>query len=125
MSAISSAMGATALHLLSEYGQSATFRRVTEGAYDPNTGTTAAASTDDETVLAALIRYKDHLVDGANIQRGDRKAVIAALDSNGDALGKTPQVQDQIITSETFNVVAVQTIEASGTAVAYICQVRN
>lgn len=112
--------------LLREHGQGLTFRRVTEGAYDPATGTTGASSTDDETATIAFVNYKESLIDGGNIQRGDRKALIAALKADGSALSKTPQTSDQIVgEGDTVNIVQAKTIKSGSTVIAYECQVRE
>lgn len=112
--------------LLGEQGYSVTFRRVTEGAYDPATGQTGASSTDDETVIMAFLDYKIAEIDGSQIQRGDRKAILSAYDSSGGLLSKAPRVNDQFVgEGDKVSVVDVQTIKSAGVVVGYICQVRE
>ena len=112
--------------LLNEHGQDVTFRRVTEGSYNPATGTTAASSTSDETVKVAFLQYRVDLVDGVNIQRGDRKAVMSAFDTSGAALSKTPQTGDQLVgVGQTVQMVDVQRIQSGGNDLAFVCQVRQ
>lgn len=112
--------------LLGEQGYSVTFRRVTEGAYDPATGQTGASSTDDETVIMAFLDYKIAEIDGSQIQRGDRKAILSAYDSSGSLLSKTPRVNDQFVgEGDKVSVIDVQTIKSAGVVVGYVCQVRE
>lgn len=116
-----SALAESVKTLIAEHGETVTFRRVTAGGYDPATGTTAAGSTDDEIVKVAFVQYRENLVDGTNIQRGDRKALLSA-----SAATKVPKSQDQFIgVGDTVNVVSVQTIQSGGVDAAYICQVRE
>lgn len=112
--------------LLDTLGQDVTFRRVTEGTYDPATGQTGSATTDDETARVAFVNYRDELRDGQNIQMGDRKALMSATASDGSALSKTPKLQDQLVgQGDTVKVVAVKTIRAGDVLTGWELQVRE
>lgn len=113
-------------YLLSENGTSVTFRRVTEGAYDPSTGTTGASSTDDETVRVAFLRYLASEVDGTAIQRGDRRAILAPFQTDGSALSKAPQTDDKLVgEGDTVSVVEARTLKSGDTVIGYELQVRE
>lgn len=112
--------------LLTEHGTSTTFRRVTEGAYNESTGTTGASSTDDETVRAAFLRYRASEIDGTNIQRGDRRAILAPFQTDGSALSKTPQTDDQLVgEADTVSVVEARKLKSGDTIIGYELQVRE
>ncbi len=126
MTSIGAEMAKSTLKLLTESGQALTLRRVAEGAYDPDTGTTAAATTTDIIVNVAFVDYSENVIDGVNIVRGDRKALISALDAAGVAITLTPKPQDQIVgESDTVNIIVAKTTKVAATPVAYICQVRG
>jgi hypothetical protein len=87
-------MPATALRLLTKYGKSVTFTRVTQGAYDPATST--APTTTTSTAVKALVEDYNKQTDGAAfvnglVLEGDKKVTVAAT-----ALGFTPTPGDQV-----------------------------
>lgn len=110
-----------ALALVGAFGYPLTFRRATGGTYDAATGTVTGASNSDESVTGLFIAYKNTEVDGSNIQRGDRKALLPA-----SGLVKVPQINDQLLgEGDTVSVVSVQEINANGVPIVYVCQVRE
>lgn len=112
--------------LLREHGRDITFRRPGNGGtYNPATGTVSGGSNADETVRAAFINYQSRDIDGTLVQRGDRRALIAAT-YNGAALSKTPQIDDELRgEADAVRVVSVQTIKSGSTLIAYSCQTRE
>ena len=107
--------------LLRMTGKTATFRRPGSTAYDPATGTNVGGTDDDEDAVIAMVNYDEDRPDGSLIERGDRKALMAA-----QGLSKVPQTGDQIVGfGDTVTVVAVKTIEIAGQRVAYSMQVRE
>ena len=104
--------------LINDLGKALTLRKVTEGSYDPSTGS-ASNTTADTSVKGMLLNYNDRQFDGNVIQRGDRKIVIRASDS------VIPEIQDIILDGSTeYRIVEVRQIEEAGTDVIYICQGR-
>ena len=112
--------------LLKEHGYDLTFRRPNNGgSYDPATATVTGGSNADETVRAIFINYTVGDVDGTLVQRGDRKAVIAAT-YNGTAISKTPQINDELRNEgDAVRIVSVQTIKSGASLLAYVCQTRE
>ena len=117
---------ATVRSLMDDRGQAVAFVREVKGTYDPTTGASGTISTDTENIIAAFVNYRVNLVDGVNVQRGDRQLLMSAFRSDGTALTKVPQAGDKFTgVGDGVNVVTVQKLEDGGTAIAYICQVRE
>lgn len=112
--------------LLREHGYDLTFRRpLNGGAYSPATGAITGGANADETARVVFINYRSGDVDGTFIQRGDRKAIMAAT-YNGAALTKTPQLDDELRgEGDAVRIISVQTIKSGATVLAYICQARE
>lgn len=109
-----------ALDLLSDMGETLTLKKVSTGSYDPSTGS-ATETTTDYSVTGTFINYKQGHIDGSLIQRGDRKALIAAKGLTVD-----PAIDDKITgVDDSVRVVAVQKIREGGSTVAFFCQVRE
>lgn len=103
--------------VINEVGKDLTLRKITEGDYNPATGSVVNTPADT-TVKGMLLNYRDSQVDGSIIQQGDRRAVIRT----GDAV---PEIQDILIEGSTqYRIIDVRTVEYSGNAVIYSCQVR-
>ena len=124
--AIGAQMQRDVVALLRDHGYDLTFRRINNGGtYDPATGTITGGSNSDETIRAIFLNYNANDVDGTLVQRGDRKAVIAAT-YNGTAITKTPQINDELRDEgDAVRVVSVQTIKSGASILAYICQARE
>jgi len=112
--------------LLRDHGYDITFRRINNGgSYDPATGTITGGSNSDESVRAIFLNYIARDIDGTLVQRGDRKAVIAAT-YNGSAISKTPQIDDELRgEGDAVRIISVQTIKSGSSILAYVCQARE
>lgn len=112
--------------LLREHGYDLTFRRPANGgSYSPATGAVTGGSNSDETARVVFLNYTSRDIDGTLVQRGDRKAVMAAT-YNGTTLSKTPQIDDELRgEGDAVRIVSVQTIKSGSTVLAYICQARE
>lgn len=112
--------------LLREHGYDLTFRRPSNGgSYNPATGAVSGGSNADETARVVFLNYTSRDIDGTLVQRGDRKAVMAAT-YNGTALSKTPQIDDELRgEGDAVRIVAVQTIKSGSSILAYVCQARE
>lgn len=113
---------ATANRLLAKFGRDITHRRVTEGAYDPDTGT-VTNTTVDTTIKAADFDFADktngNQYTDITIQATDRYALvspdIAAID-----------VSDKlIIGGVTWNIINVKQLAPAGTTVLWSCHIRK
>lgn len=115
-------LASASLSLLRDTGKTYTLARVAAGAYNPATGA-AALTTTQSTFVGKLISYRDADIDGALIQRGDRRLLIAAASLAG---GVVPQTDDRVSgDGAEMMIVSVQKIEEGASVVIYACQVRT
>lgn len=81
-------MAAAAHELLTEFGATATLKKISAGAYDTNTGTATRTETSSTITLYDMdASGKD--IDGTIIKTGDKRAMISATGSapeNGDLI---------------------------------------
>jgi hypothetical protein len=115
--------------MLDYVGEDMTLRRVQNtgsSGYDPSTGTVGSTSNSDVTVRVALVQYSERLVDNNNILRGDRRAIIASVDSNNDTLSQAPKAGDRLIgVGDRVNIIDVREVRAANSATVYVAQVRE
>jgi hypothetical protein len=114
-----SEMAATALELLTEFGMSVTLNRVTPGAYNPATGTSAPSSAA-HAGIGAKFDYDQDEIDGTKIRTGDQRVYIAP------SRAVTPRTADTLtIGSELWQVVASRPLAPAGVVVLHDVQVRR
>lgn len=107
-------------HVLDAEGESLTLVEVVDPNYTLGSGS-GSKSTTNHTTKGAIVGYRQNLVDGQLVERGDRQVILSAQD-----LSVKPKVKDRIEgVDEKVNVVDVHTIRAQGSDVAYVCQVRE
>lgn len=113
--------------LLTKTGRSLVLRTVSEGAYDPITGTTAAPISTDRNVLVTFTSFGFMEIDGTKVVIGDRKALISGYTPEGTVLALEPQIDDKIIddTLQMSIVEIMKKITVGGVNVAWIAQVRE
>ena len=134
MGALGTELKTALRQLMTDVGETATFRRVSRGAYVPGTGATGGSpSNSDETVRLVFINRNDafaNLFDArlgvTPVEKGTRRAIILAETSTGGALAKVPQPGDQFLgVGETVTVTDAQTIRAGGATIAYVMDVSD
>ncbi len=110
------------LKLVRDFGSDVTLRKTsTSGSYNPATGTVDGSATTDYTVSTYFFNFSVGLPVGDEVRRGSSRCVIPAL-----GLAVEPDDEDKIIgLGNTYEIVSVQTIYNSGSAVCYICEVRE
>lgn len=101
--------------------QTITLTSVVAGVYDPATGS-ASPSTSAQDVQAVVEDYKGlALLPGSNIQAGDKKVTVAALNVTA-----APKPGDSVTAGGiTYAVVSVATTQPGSTAVIYELQCRK
>lgn len=103
--------------LLTEFGEAVSGQRVTEGAYDPSTSTTAPGSTINYTGVGLPTSYTEEQIDGENILIGDTLLVFYSETQ--------PEVNDQLtFNSIAYNAINVQQISTQGGNALYKIQCR-
>lgn len=108
--------------LLNQHGKDVTFNSITVGTYNPVTG--LSNSTTSHTVKAYFFDYKDNVVDGSAVQKGDRRVVIKPSDTSGAPI-PAPKANDKIVSnSKTLSIVRSDIIESAGVTMCYLLQVR-
>ena len=104
------------------YGGAMTLARNTPGAYDENTGLTAAGSSSTFTGKGKIGDYRDGVIDGDLIKQGDRRITFIP-----DADTTIPQVADTItdpLDSRVYAVVSVRRRQLGLDWIAFTLQVR-
>lgn len=77
MSAFYDDMAQVAKDMLTEFGAAVVLTRTTPGAYNPETGTTAAATTATYNGMGAKFDYELKEIDGTKILQGDQKLYLS------------------------------------------------
>ena len=113
-----SANAATALRMLTNYGQSVTRRTYSAGTYDPATGTTTP-TTADTTRKGALfdIASGTTTVRGTLVQVSDKQLYL-------DAQGAAEVTDHYIADGDEYTVVSVGEINPAGTPVLFDLHLR-
>jgi hypothetical protein len=123
---LQSEAAADVLRLLTDAGASGTLSRFTPGAYDPETGDTAAGTTETWSVIMTLTNFKSRELSGQHESSGrilanEKKALIAT-----PGLATTPQSGDDVIFGGvTYKISAVQIVELNALPIVFICQVSS
>lgn len=111
-------MAATATRLLTENGQSMALRRASGGTFDPVTGTTTGASSEDLPTVGILQAITTSYALANEVEDGDRLAMVDA--------SQEPALTDKLVVgANVYGIVKIQPINPAGTPVAYRLQVRS
>lgn len=111
-------IAATALKLLTKFGQPITFARETGGSVDPITGVVTPGTDASVTTTGLLKTYPDNMIDGTRILKSDRELIL----SNEQVV----QPSDKpVINSQDWAIVDIKTLNPAGTVVIYKVQVRR
>ncbi|WP_323150705.1 hypothetical protein [Pseudomonas glycinae] len=123
MSAFYDRTAATALRLITQFGQPVTIRATTVGEYDPEAGSAPLDSTKEQTAQGILLDFTgQEFQNNSLIKQGDKKLKIAAqgLEWVPDLLNKV------IIQGRTWSIVPpLNEVNPAGTPILYELQVRS
>ncbi|MBH3404456.1 hypothetical protein I5P86_05265 [Pseudomonas glycinae] len=123
MSAFYDRTAATALRLITQFGQPVTVRATTVGEYDPEAGSAPPDSTKEQTAQGILLDFTgQEFQNNSLIKQGDKKLKIAAqgLEWVPDLLNKV------IIQGRTWSIVPpLKEVNPAGTPILYELQVRS
>lgn len=108
--------------LINQHGKNVTFNSISIGTYNPVTGLSNTTAT--YTVKAYFFDYKDSMIDGGSVQKGDRRVVLKPHDTSGLII-PAPKANDTIISGgKTINIVRSEIVESAGVTMCYLLQVR-
>jgi hypothetical protein len=117
---------ATAQRLLTRYGATAVLTRTAPGAYDPDTGATAAATVTTQTGKAFRETYALRDIDGTLIKRGDVRLILAPEATDGTAMVQPATDTDVIVFDGTsYTVVGTDPLKPADEAVLFYVQCRG
>lgn len=123
MSAFYDRTAATALRLITQFGQPVTIRATTVGEYDPEAGSAPPDSTKEQTAQGILLDFTgQEFQNNSFIKQGDKKLKIAAqgLEWVPDLLNKV------IIQGRAWSIVPpLKEVNPAGTPILYELQVRS
>lgn len=113
---------------LMEDGQPVTITRVTEGAYNPATGSTSETTTT-QTGVGAVFPYSPGLRNqpGSMIAENDQQLLLSTLGSTGAPLNPAPSVNDRVTLADgsVHTIEAVQTLAPAGIDIMHDCRIRG
>jgi hypothetical protein len=109
------------LGVLTSWGKSIKLRTRSRTPYDEATGDVTETATDT-TIRGAFLNFRDSLIDGQTIRRGDRRVILPGRDL---AVEPQPEVNQIVDGTTVYQVVDVKRHEARGDVVAYTLQVRR
>lgn len=111
---LANSLRSVASKLMGKFGGDVTIRSVTTGAYNTTTGT-VTETTSDVGVKGILEDVNLREVNDL-IQATDKRLIVAAFDLNGTV----PKTSDEvIISSTTYQIITIQTIEQDNTPITY------
>lgn len=120
MTALDTKARATAVRLLNKYGKAVSHSIIVEGTYNPITGDVSGGYSTVDVPKAIIEDFNGTDYVSGLVERGDRKLTIAAQGNS------EPKPNDQfVVGTDTYTVVAVETVWSGEQAALYISQVRK
>lgn len=111
-------MAATALRLLTKFGQTVVFTRPTGDTFDPSLGSYSGGTTTTITGKGAAFDYKNSEIDGTIVQKGDVRVIF-------EASTVAPAQNDNCaLDSINYRVMDVKPLSPGGTDVIFTVQLR-
>ena len=108
--------------LLNQHGKDIALNSISIGTYNPITGLSNTITS--YTVKAYFFDYRDNMVDGNSVQKGDRRVAIKPFDIE-NVTTPSPKANDTITSGgKTLNIVRSDIIESAGVIMCYLLQVR-
>jgi hypothetical protein len=123
MNAFYDRKAATALRLITQFGQPVIIRATTVGEYDPETGTAPPDTVTEQTAQGILLDFTgQEFQNNSLIKQGDKKLKIAA-----QGLAWVPGLLNKVIVQgRTWSIVPpLKEINPAGTPILYELQVRS
>jgi len=108
---------ATALRLLTTYGQAVACHKEVTSSFDPATGEAEITSTTDYDGYGYPSNYLSSQVDGTTIQQGDVLLILSTT--------TVPEINDICEVGQTYTMISIQKITAQGSSIVYKIQLRQ
>lgn len=117
---------ATADRLLAKWGSAMILTRTMPGAYDPATGTVAAATVTTYTGVAFRENYTLRDIDGTLVKRGDVRLLISPKCSDGTDMAQPATDTDTILfDGTTYIVIGSDPLKPATEAAMFAAQCRG
>lgn len=123
MNAFYDRTAATALRLITQFGQPVTISKTEPGEYDPETGGDTPGATIEQTAQGILLDFTgQEFQNNSLIRQGDKKLKIAA-----QGLAWVPGLLDKVVAQgRTWSIVPpLKEVNPAGTPILYELQVRS
>jgi hypothetical protein len=123
MNAFYDRTAATALRLITQFGQPVTISKTEPGEYDPETGGDTPGATIEQTAQGILLDFTgQEFQNNSLIKQGDKKLKIAA-----QGLEWVPELLNKVVVQgRTWSIVPpLKEINPAGTPILYELQVRS
>lgn len=120
MTRLSTELKNSALRILKDFGERGTLRRVTHGAYDPDTGKPSKTTVDHD-VTIVVVQFKKGETETGLVSKDERKAYVEVRP------GVVPQHEDLLVfAGQTVKVTRVMSVlEGSAGSLLYVLSVRG
>lgn len=107
-------------------GDTSTVRIFTEGALDPlDPGAGRPRTPEDLSIEAFLYDFEDEYIDGTNVLKGDRKAILDVSTLTSIQISGIEQGTTLIDGADSYAIVGTEDIEVAGVVVTMILHVRG
>jgi hypothetical protein len=110
---LANSLSKVAVNIMAAVGGDVTVRFVSAGAYDTSAGTIAESTSD--TAVKGVVEDVSLAETNELIQSGDRRLIVAA-----DDFTTAPETKDRVvISSVSYQIIEVKTIEQDNTAITH------
>jgi hypothetical protein len=110
---------------LGEFGQAVTLTSPGVKTRSTATGAVTTGTPATQTASGVVDNYSLREIDGSNVQRGDQKLYLSALNSDGDAITAPVLGSTATVNGAVWRVMEVETVSPAGTPVLYVLQLRK
>lgn len=105
---------------LGRAGMAASYVSVTNGVYNPSTGSVTATEATTQ-VSVVRLSYSEYEMNNTQIKQGDIKVLMDAT-----SLSEDPKTEDKIVmNSETWNIIDIKPLDPAGIVVMYELRLRK
>ena len=110
---------------LKKDGRTITLSLSTAASYNPVTGVKTTESTTTYSAYAVEADYNQNQRDGTIVQAKDKKFILSALQTNGEALPEITTAYKLVTENKTFEIVNIYPVKPGTISVMYEVQCRG